>query len=60
MAKISSFAIQIAGLVFLLWFVQSIKSVISIAALLVFAAVYLFGVRFITTWVQSALGKSTD
>jgi len=60
MAKASSFAIQVAGLAFLYWFVQPIKSAIPVSALLVFAVVYLFGVRFIATWVQSALGKPTN
>jgi hypothetical protein len=55
MAKLAAVVFQIAALAFLLWFVQPIKPVLPVAVILVFAVIYLFGVRFISNWLQLAI-----
>jgi hypothetical protein len=55
MAKLTAVIFQIVGLAFLLWFVQPIKPVLPVAVILVFAVIYLFGVRFISNWLQLAI-----
>ena len=58
MAKTAAFALQILGLAFLFWFAQPIKSVLPVPVILVFAVVYLFGVRAISNWLQSAIQRA--
>ena len=55
MAKTAAAVVQILGLAFLYWFAQPVKGVLPVPVILVFAVIYLFGVRAISKWLQSAI-----
>ncbi|MDQ3160944.1 MAG: hypothetical protein M3Q51_07985 [Pseudomonadota bacterium] len=51
---------RIAGYAFLLWFVPTLHSVVAIPVILVFALVYLAGVRAISRWLHALLARADD
>ena len=56
-AKLVAVIFQVGGYGFLLLFVPRIKSVLSVPEILVFALIYLSGVRSISKWLQSAISR---
>ena len=57
MAKSAAFAFQILGLAFLFWAAQPMKAALPWPAIAILAVIYLFGIRFISNWLQSAIQR---
>lgn len=57
-ASMVAVATRIAGYAFLLWFVPTLNSVFAIPVMLVFALVYLAGVRAIARWLHALLARA--
>jgi hypothetical protein len=60
MRKLVEFLIYIAGVVFFSWNYYRLKGALDIASLLIFAALYLFGVSRLATFAANKLAALLD